>query len=541
MPFVSQPLEKSASSRLTGYLLTLFLSFSAVPAFSQTSANQQLASAGTQHSASGDIGIQVKPASPPSDKKMTPAEAQELFASIDDILKWLSTDTGFAIKSKVKRELASRDQVAKYVDSKMSDDEDAKRLQRSEIVLKKFGLLPREFDLHSFLVELLKEQVAGYYDVKTKTVYLLDWLSADSQKPVLAHELTHALQDQNFDLKNWEEAKTATKSNSDDFSYDEDEASTARSAVAEGQGMVTLVDYMMRESGQTVANVPQVVAGMCAAMSKNSEFPQLERSPLMIRESLVFPYCGGLTFEGGLLQNGGKEMAFAGPFHRPPQDTHEVLDVTAYLHSQPAQWIVMPDLKKELGSGYEKYDEGSVGQLDTRIMLEQYGDKDEADDMADAWRGGAYYAAGNKDPKVVSTARIGLAYLSRWDSAEAADEFAAIYGDYLPKRYAKVKALKTPEHCQGGGCDSISSFETDEGMVTIRRLPGARVLIMEGFPPEIASKVEQKVLTANPDKTITVERHSLMSPLRTSAAIQQAIGGVMTRIAVAEMQAAGVK
>jgi len=104
-----------------------------------------------------------------------------LFASIDDTLDWLSKDTGYPIKHKVTGELASRDQVAKYVDQKMSEDEDAKRLERSEIVLKKFGLLPREFDLHKFLVHLLQEQVAGYYDVKTKKMYLLDWLSADAQ------------------------------------------------------------------------------------------------------------------------------------------------------------------------------------------------------------------------------------------------------------------------------------------------------------------------------------------------------------------------
>ena len=73
-----------------------------------------------------------------------------LFASIDETLTWLSKDTGYAIKQKVKGELASREQVAKYVEDRLNDDEDAKRLERSEIVLKKFGLLPRDFDLHAF-------------------------------------------------------------------------------------------------------------------------------------------------------------------------------------------------------------------------------------------------------------------------------------------------------------------------------------------------------------------------------------------------------
>src|SRR4029077_7043663 len=83
------------------------------------------------------------------------------------------------------------------------DDEDTKRLRRSELVLKKFGLLPHEFDLQTFLVSLLREEVAGYYDPKTRTVNLLDWVPIAEQEPVMAHELTHALQDQAVGMEKW--------------------------------------------------------------------------------------------------------------------------------------------------------------------------------------------------------------------------------------------------------------------------------------------------------------------------------------------------
>ena len=476
----------------------------------------------------GDIGIQVKPAAPPADKKITPAEAQQLFASIDEILAWLSKDTGYAIKHPVKGELASREEVAKYVDTRLNEDEDAKRLERSEIVLKKFGLLPRTFDLHSFLIELLKEQVAGYYDAKTKRMYLLDWLTPDAQKPVLAHELTHALQDQNFDLKSWESPKAKGDSKAE-FSYDEDEASTARSAVAEGQGMVTLVDYMLRDSGKTLAEAPQVAAMMKSSMSSNSEYPLLENAPLMIRESLVFPYGDGLTFETALLQK-SKDTAFSGAFRRPPEDTHEILDVDAYLSSRPVEWLILPDLTKELGSGYEKYDEGSMGQLDIRILVEQYADEKAAERMAQAWRGGAYYAAGRKDPKISGTAKVGLLYLSRWASEEDANAFAKIYADYVPERYAKATNLTpspaTDQFCPNSSCSRSYFFQTNEGWVAIQRVDGPFVLITEGFDPETARGMERKVLKANPAKSIQVYRHSLMSSLRTSAVIQEAVGRI---------------
>lgn len=504
---------------LIGWILLPIFSISL---FSQQGPPQKGSNA-SPDSGKGGIGVQVQPAAPPAEKKITPQEALELFASIDDTLAWLSKDTGYQIKKKVTGELASREQVAKYVDEKMNEDEDAKRLERSEIVLKKFGLLPRDFNLHKFLVDLLQEQVAGYYDVKTKKMYLLDWLSADAQKPVLAHELTHALQDQNFDLKNWETPKAPKSEDKEEYTFDEDEASTARSAVAEGQGMVTLVDYMLRGSGTTLAEAPQVADAMRKAMTSSSDYPLLEKAPLMIRESLVFPYGDGLTFESALLQR-GKDTAFAGAFRRPPQDTHEVLNVAAYLHNRPAQWLVLPDLRPELGSKYEKYDEGSIGQLDTRILAEQYADESAAKDMEEAWRGGAYYAAGNKDAKLTGTARIGLLYLSRWDADDSADAFAKIYADYLPQRYSSVKKVAHKDAaCADSDCKSSYFFQTEEGPVSIVRIDGAGVLVCEGFDFDLASKLEQKLLTANPAKTVQVQLRSLMSPLRTSAVIQEAV------------------
>ena len=504
---------------LIGWILLPIFSISL---FSQQGPPQKGSNA-SPDSGKGGIGVQVQPAAPPAEKKITPQEAQELFASIDDTLAWLSKDTGYQIKKKVTGELASREQVAKYVDEKMNEDEDAKRLERSEIVLKKFGLLPRDFNLHKFLIDLLQEQVAGYYDVKTKKMYLLDWLSADAQKPVLAHELTHALQDQNFDLKNWETPKAPKSEDKEEYTFDEDEASTARSAVAEGQGMVTLVDYMLRGSGTTLAEAPQVADAMRKAMTSSSDYPLLEKAPLMIRESLVFPYGDGLTFESALLQR-GKDTAFAGAFRRPPQDTHEVLNVAAYLHNRPAQWLVLPDLRPELGSKYEKYDEGSIGQLDTRILAEQYADESAAKDMEEAWRGGAYYAAGNKDAKLTGTARIGLLYLSRWDADDSADAFAKIYADYLPQRYSSVKKVAHKDAaCADSDCKSSYFFQTEEGPVSIVRIDGAGVLVCEGFDFDLASKLEQKLLTANPTKTVQVQLRSLMSPLRTSAVIQDAV------------------
>ena len=90
------------------------------------------------------------------ERKISPKEAEELFQDVDQILEFASKDSGLPIKKEVKRRLTSRDEVVAYLEKSMAEDKDAQRLRRSELVLKKFGLLPRDFDLQTFLVALLR-------------------------------------------------------------------------------------------------------------------------------------------------------------------------------------------------------------------------------------------------------------------------------------------------------------------------------------------------------------------------------------------------
>ncbi len=124
---------------------------------------------------------------------------------MDELIKFSSDETGLPVKSTVKRTLTTRAAVEGYLEEKFNEDAGAKRLQRDEVVLRKFGLLDRDFELKPFLLALLKEQIEAYYDSKTKTVNILDWVDPDQQKTVMAHELTHALQDQYADLEKWDD------------------------------------------------------------------------------------------------------------------------------------------------------------------------------------------------------------------------------------------------------------------------------------------------------------------------------------------------
>ena len=181
--------------------LLLCLAATAAPAWTQQPQSSPTPTPPTA-AAPASPGPSAGQAKPPSSKagqsdksatQITPEQAKQLFALVDELIKFAAGDTGLPVKSVVKRQLTTRAAVESYLDEKFNEDEGAKRLERDEIVLKKFGLLDRDFELKPFLLALLKEQIEAYYDSKTKTVNLLDWVDPDEQKPVMAHELTHAL------------------------------------------------------------------------------------------------------------------------------------------------------------------------------------------------------------------------------------------------------------------------------------------------------------------------------------------------------------
>ena len=184
---------------------------------------------------------QQVPAPEAEEHHVTKDEAKELFRSIDDILRFASERTGLPILHPVKKKMATRDEVAKYIKDRLKEQGSSERFDHSALPLKKLGLLPRNFNLREYMLGLYQEQVEGWYDSHNKTVYLLDWVEPDVQKPVMAHELVHALQDQNFGLEKW--LNVAKDSKDDTAQIALEEARAARQAVVEGQAMLVLFDY----------------------------------------------------------------------------------------------------------------------------------------------------------------------------------------------------------------------------------------------------------------------------------------------------------
>jgi len=436
---------------------------------------------------------------------ITPAQAKELFALVDELIKFSSAESGLPIKGTVKRQLTTRDAVESYIREKFDEDEGAKRLQKDEIVLKKFGLLDHDFALKPFLLALLKEQVEAYYDAKTKTVNLLDWVDIDEQKPVLAHELTHALQDQRVDLDKWNDQTpddVSTNSSDDTDHLAKDELDTARDAVVEGQATAVMMDYILKPMGKSLVKDPEIMDLVQGQMDSAESSPVLARAPILLSMSLLFPYREGLSFEQDVWMDQGQTAAFAGALDHPPTSSWEIINPREFEHHGIPAIPLLPNIHPLVDPLYKPYDIGQVGQLDLRILAKIFGGDAADRDLTPAWNGGIYWAGQRKDATSpadqASTASLALFYLSVWRNNASAKAFAELYARELGRKYSGLKpdlgAQKNPNHDLPAGSEEMI-FTTNEGPVVITTR-GKLVFVAESFPLPLARQLTALVLDA---------------------------------------------
>jgi hypothetical protein len=419
--------------------------------------------------------------------KMTEADTQKLFKSVDTLFEFASEDTGMPKHAAVKRRMVSKADVEKYVQGNLAKEEYAQRFVQAEMTMKKLGFVPRDFNLKEFVVKSTGQEIAGYYDDEMKTISLLNWVPADRQEPILAHELTHALQDQNYELRKW--MKGGEKGTSE-----EDESAVARKAVVEGQAMVVYLDYVLKPIGRTLQNTPGILYSMeDPAVKAMIDSQLMHDSPMVMREAGAFAYKEGLIFEGELLHKGGKEMAFAGAFARPPRNSHEVLHPETYVNREKLAGLRIPDMKDVLNNEYEVYDSGSVGELDVRALLKQYGERRIADSLSSEWQGGSYVLyrrKGNADTEApVTTADLAVLYISRWKTPQGAARFAKFYAGAVPQRYRSA-TTENAAACVGNACPvSSAQIMTEEGPVIVEQWNDNTVTVSESFGLPLAGKL----------------------------------------------------
>jgi hypothetical protein len=399
----------------------------------------------------------------PSDSK--PATDAEFIAAADEVLGQMSQITGLKLMTPLKKSLRSREEIRAYVIKQMNEEKNPAERYADQRSAEAFGLLPKGFDLDAFMVNVLTEQVEGLYDPKTQEFYIADWSPLEDQRMVMAHELTHALEDQHFQIETW---LKAARPNED--------AELARDAVLEGSAMAAMVDYLMLSTGRSLKDLPYFDPGML--IGELGSTPTLQKAPPFLKDSLIFPYIAGLSFSAAILKNTGW-AALSGVFERPPVSTQQILHPALYRSGRTPATVVLPRFEKLLGGNWTKLDENVMGEFGWKEVLKQFLEDDRAKTLAAAWNGDRYALFEQKQTK-----KLTLVTRLHLDSEEHAVRFFGQYSEALEKKYSeRTNLLRRP---------NFFSFDTPDGGVFLDclgsecvTLEGATRKIFEGFTKEL--------------------------------------------------------
>ena len=489
------------------------------------------ANAEPQQQSLADIARAIKAKKKP-EVVVDQADAETLFREVDSILQFASESSELPKKTAVKYKLLGQEEVSKKFAEALTTDESTKRIQHSALVLKKFGVLPDDFEMQKFLTDRGGQDLAGFYDFRDKTMYLLNWIPLDKQRPVMAHELTHALQDQNYDLAKWRDPKPNGKDADDPQADDKGIETDARVAATEGQAMLVFLDYELRPMGMKLSESTDRFEVLKTRIMSTYDSPiKFHTAPLIFTEIAKFPYYDGFAFELEVLKRAGTRAAFAGVFARPPRDTHEIMEPEAYLsETRPAPYS-LPNLMPALGSGYKAYDSGSIGELDVRIMAKQFGRDNDAYSVAPFWNGGAYLAvrkptAETKPDDKLVPADLAMMYVSRWKTAAAAERFAELYKTAIVKRSKLFDAAAAKGSQCGSNTQDCTSrwrarFDTDEGPVVMEISRDNTLMITQGLEDSAVQQV--KLALARDNGTTRASSEPELSLRFMNAPVVQAI------------------
>ncbi len=351
--------------------------------------------------------------------------------------------------------------VLRVLEQQISDEEFA----NSTAALVNMGFLPHNADLKNNLVDLLSEQIAAFYDQHTHKLFMFrgsDLRRAD-QRIILAHELTHALQDQHFGLRKLPlELK------------DNDDKVAATQALIEGDATLVMSFYTLE--GLSRNNVGDV-----ASLIFTQPIQKLLRAPRYLRESLVFPYMSGQEFATRLFETGGFEAVNAA-FRAPPTSTAQILDPQKFL-AQPRVEPVPIAWPNTGADGKRHILENSAGELGLRLLFKEWLGPELGTQIASGWAGDRYRGYrldASKNNKVLSTV-----WRIVWQNPEEAQEYMTGCEQLLMKRY-KIQPDKMRRDADR--CD----FDAPR-VVRLRKLTAVETLLIEACSAEWADTMVQKL------------------------------------------------
>ncbi len=373
-------------------------------------------------------------------------------AEINSILQELSGITGFRIRKQLPFASITRDEVNRYIKEQIRESVKPDDIRAEETTLKKFGFVPVNFDLKQTTIDLLTEQAAAFYDFKRKKLFISDWATVNMRDVALVHELAHALADQNFPIKRFL-GKGA----------DDSEVSLARQAVVEGQASWLMLEVEARRSGRTLADESTARQYFDKDVdSTEDDYPVFNNAPLYLRRTLTFPYSDGGRFQQAVFLRDGK-LAFARVFRDPPSSSAQILHPPLYFNKVAFDDPELPKPAKHS----KPFVTGELGELETRILLEQYIGPGLAQTLGPKLKGSGYRVDETKPGR-----RMTLIYLTEWSDADAASQYFDAYREILGKKWTSVEVTAR-------SADRFSG-KSEDGYFSVTR-DGRKVLSEEGF------------------------------------------------------------
>ncbi|MEO8560914.1 MAG: hypothetical protein ABI601_02490 [bacterium] len=361
--------------------------------------------------------------------------------------------TGLKFKAPPKVEVRTKEQVRDFLLKKFDEASPAKELAGEESAYKLLGLIPDSMDLRAFFLRVLSEQVVGYYDPAAKSLYVVNGADEQTVGITITHELVHALQDQYVNLDSLQKAGT-----------DNDRLSAAQ-ALVEGQAQFEQVGIMVGGSENIAAKLPGGWERIREEIrNRQGEMPVFATAPMVIQESLLFPYLTGAEFVHRVKQKKGNVNLFTDI----PRSTEQVMHPPLYLGSPPDEptSVVLPAPR-----GATEVYENDMGEFGTRLYIYRFlHDPNTAARAADGWDGDRFMVVEGKGGR-------GIVWALVWDSALEAAEFS----DVLVR--ATSQRTGAPERVvEGGGATFAHKGRTisilphtigDRALVVFSDLPDA--------------------------------------------------------------------
>ena len=383
---------------------------------------------------------------------------------------------GLPLKQPIPNEVVDRAELRARLLKLAAEDKTAAESAAEAFALERWGLIPPGLDYEAMLVDLLTEQIAGYYDPDTKRLTISKSAGDDPAwaEMVLAHELDHGLQDQSFDLNRFE-----------DLPSSEGDALAARRALVEGDGIALMIEVMVT---RTQSKVDWANPGLATAIEKSMSVPgtgddKLDRAPIAIREAMLFPYRAGFGFVAALRRR-QPWSAVDAAFARPPRSTEQVLHPERYFADDPP--IPVDARVPAALPGFAIRHSTVWGELGFDLWLRGHGvDEHGAAEAAEGWGGDRVVVLARPGDRRAARA-VGIAR-TEWDSEIDAIEAAEAAGKALSAAVAGGTVEHTATRLQLFGVDGTVSW--------IER-KGPSLVIVVGAPAWSAAALTAEVWTA---------------------------------------------